>query len=247
MGTDWRFRDDALEPVTEIYQGDRISSEAEGAPRAATRAVHGPGGAGEMPAQKGLIWNALGAGYKMGFIASSDHDSTHISYANLIVPDKITTRQDIQQALLERRTYASTDNIVVDFYAGGTMQGGDMAADGSPMFQVKVAGTEPVREINIIKNNRIIFTRRTDAAAADPRRVAFTFRDTQQFGGDFADTSMAPTSEIASWSHPETGIRRRPEGKYSYYYVRVIQSYNAERPDLDGEIAWSSPIFVRQK
>src|SRR6516165_4532018 len=147
-----------------------------------------------MPAQKGLILNALGAGYKMGFIASSDHDSTHISYANLIVPDKIATRQDIQQALIERRTYASTDNIVVDFYAGGAMQGGDMVADASPTFHVHVEGTEPVREIDIVKNNRIILTRRPDAGTADPRLVEFTFRDTQQFGGDFADTSMAPTS-----------------------------------------------------
>ena len=45
-----------------------------------------------LPYVNGLIWNALGVGFKMGFIASSDHWSTHIAYANLIVPDRVTTR-----------------------------------------------------------------------------------------------------------------------------------------------------------
>jgi hypothetical protein len=115
MGTDWSLRDDALEPVTEIYQGDRNSYEEEGAPRAALSDNLGLGVAGRQPFQKGLVWNALGAGYRMGFVASSDHFSTHISYANLLVPDRVTTRADIQQAFRRRHTYASTDNIVVDF------------------------------------------------------------------------------------------------------------------------------------
>src|SRR5437899_646996 len=34
MGTDWRDHDDALEPIVEIYQGDRMSYEKENAPRA---------------------------------------------------------------------------------------------------------------------------------------------------------------------------------------------------------------------
>ena len=50
------------------------------------------------PFQKGLVWNALGAGYRMGFTASSDHYSTHISYANLIVPARTTTRDDLLDA-----------------------------------------------------------------------------------------------------------------------------------------------------
>ena len=34
MGTDWRDNDPAVEPIVEIYQGDRMSYEHEGAPRA---------------------------------------------------------------------------------------------------------------------------------------------------------------------------------------------------------------------
>lgn len=243
MGTDWRLRDDPLEPVTEIYQGDRNSYEEEGAPRAAIPESVGDGGAGRAPFQKGLIWNALGAGYRMGFIASSDHFSTHISYANILVPDRVATRADIQDALRARRTYASTDNIIVDFSAGGLLQGEAGEAGASPVFTVQVIGTAPLKTVEVIKNNRVVYTAR---GGSDPARAAFTFRDVAEFGGDFSDTSMAPTSQIKDWSRPETGIRGRPQGPESYYYVRVVQSFDRAEPERDGEVAWSSPIFIRR-
>src|SRR5262245_20471981 len=76
MGTDWRDNDPKLEPVVEIYQGDRNNYEYLGAPRAG-REGDSPGGF--QPA--GFVWNALAKGYRLGFQASSDHTSTHISYA----------------------------------------------------------------------------------------------------------------------------------------------------------------------
>ncbi|MFB3826280.1 MAG: DUF3604 domain-containing protein [Bryobacteraceae bacterium] len=242
MGTDWRLRDDDLEPVAEIYQGDRNSYEEEGQPRAAIPQAWGDGGAGRPPFQKGLIWNALGVGYKMGFIASSDHFSTHISYANLVVPDRVTTRADLLDAFRSRRTYGSTDNIVLDFHAGEVMQGGEMTARESPTFQIRARGTEPILRVEIVKNNRIVFTRGPERETGDPRRIEFSFRDNEKF----SDTSVGPTSQIRNWEAPETGIRPRPPGKFAYYYVRVVQSYSRENPEREGEVAWSSPIFVAQ-
>jgi hypothetical protein len=243
MGTDWRLRDETVVPVTEIYQGDRNSYEEEGAPRVATPQFPGPGGAGRAPFQKGLIWNALGAGYRMGFIASSDHFTTHVSYANLLVPDRITTRDDIQQAFRLRRTYASTDNIILDFHTDAALQGDAISASASPSFQVRVIGTEPILRVDVVKNNRVIYTRKGDS-----NTLAFTFRDTAEFGGNFADTSMAATSQIKNWDTPETGIRPRPKAAESYYYVRVIQSFSEAERDAEGEIAWASPIcVVREK
>jgi hypothetical protein len=209
MGTDWRLRDDRLEPVTEIYQGDRNSYEDEGAPRAALGNNWGPGSGGRPPYQKGLVKNALGQGYKMGFIASSDHDSVHISYANLLVPDRVVTREDIQDALRRRHTYASTDNIIVDFSAGSALQGEELRAASSPTFQVAVTGTEPILRVEVIKDNRVIYTKSPAA-----KSVTFTFQD--------------------------SAFRPDP----SYYYVRVIQSFSSAQPDMEGEIAWSSPIYV---
>jgi len=185
----------------------------------------------------GLIWNALGVGYKMGFIASSDHWSTHIAYANLLVPDRVTSRADILDALRHRRTYASTDNIILDFSADSVVQGGEMQAAQSPTFHVKVQGTEPLLRVEIIKNNRIVFSQ-----TAEAKTLEFTYRDNEKF----ADTSVAPTDQVKNWSAPETGIRPRPAGKAAYYYVRAIQRFSRDAPDREGETAWSSPIFVKQ-
>src|SRR5207247_1613614 len=67
MGTDWRENDPRVEPIVEIYQGDRMSYEHEAAPRAGYDPKSGkePANvAGWYP--KGFISNALGKGYKFG-------------------------------------------------------------------------------------------------------------------------------------------------------------------------------------
>ena len=76
MGTDWRDNDPEVEPVVEIYQGHRHNYEHFGAPRSPTEATQI---GGYQP--KGFVWNALEKGYRLGFESSSDHVSTHLSYA----------------------------------------------------------------------------------------------------------------------------------------------------------------------
>ncbi len=176
MGTDWKLHDDSVIPVTEIYQGDRSSYEAEGAPRAATPEEIGLGGAGRPPFQQGLVSNALSAGFRMGFIASSDHYSTHISYANLLVPEGVTTRQDIQAAIEERRTYGSTDNIIVDFRAGDTLMGGVIEASSDTEFTVEVTGAGAIQRVDVIKNNEVFYSHRAEGSPSARRKVSFTFR-----------------------------------------------------------------------
>ena len=78
MGTDWRDNDPSVEPVVEIYQGDRQNYEMPGAPRTNTET---DSIGGWRP--KGFVNLALEKGYKLGFQASSDHISTHMSYCNI--------------------------------------------------------------------------------------------------------------------------------------------------------------------
>jgi hypothetical protein len=81
MGTDWRDNDPEVEPVVEIYQGARNSSEVLGGPRvhdiSTMRPDQAPGGFQAA----GMVWNALAKGYRLGMTSSSDHGSTHISYS----------------------------------------------------------------------------------------------------------------------------------------------------------------------
>jgi hypothetical protein len=108
MGTDWRDNDPIVEPFVEIYQGDRQNYERPGAPRCPT-ADNSIGGW----EPKGFVNLALLKGYRLAFQCSSDHLSTHISYAHVYAED--CSREALLKAIRERHVYGSTDNIVAEF------------------------------------------------------------------------------------------------------------------------------------
>ncbi len=76
MGTDWRDNDPVVEPIVEIYQGARQNYERPGAPRSPSQ---DDSIGGWEP--KGFVNLALLKGYRLAFQSSSDHGSTHISFA----------------------------------------------------------------------------------------------------------------------------------------------------------------------
>lgn len=199
QGTDWRDNDPALEPFVEIYQGFESNYEHAGAPRAwkeGDKPVH----TGLRPA--GYVWNAWAKGYKLGVQASSDHVSTHTSYACILVEE--FSRHGLLAAMRQRHTYAATDSIVLDFRANGKALMGDIIdSAGPPQLQVKVAGTAPIRQVDVIRNNTYIHK-----AEPNTRETSFEYVDTSASSGE------------------------------SYYYVRVQQT--------DGQLAWSSPIWVKR-
>jgi hypothetical protein len=85
MGTDWADKSDPqLEPVVEIYQGARYSSEAKNVPRGVRDGEEKQALGGFQ--EGGLVWNAWKKGYRIGVIASSDHysrDLTCVAHAFL--------------------------------------------------------------------------------------------------------------------------------------------------------------------
>ncbi|MCL5742347.1 MAG: DUF3604 domain-containing protein [Acidobacteria bacterium] len=204
QGTDYRDNDPELEPLVEIYQGYHASYEYAGAPRAESESrqltLHGP----FQPA--GFWWNALAKGLRLGVHASSDHISTHCSYAMILTPS--ATRADIVEGMRKRHAYAATDNIVLDFQAEGEqglrhMMGDDFAFRGRPVLHGKIVGTVPVVSLQLIRNNEFVYTQRPNA-----RECEFTYIDQSPRPGD------------------------------NWYYVRVLQQ--------DGNLAWSSPIWIRR-
>ena len=80
-----------------------------------------------------MVWNALAMQYRLGFEASSDHISTHISYAIALAED--TTRPAILDAFRRRHCYAATDNIIMDVRSGEHLMGDEFAADGPGQAQ----------------------------------------------------------------------------------------------------------------
>jgi len=201
QGTDFRDNDPEIEPLLEVFQGYRASYEYLGAPKAADDRKLLAQRSGYNPS--GYWWEALAKGLKLGVLASSDHWSTHISYACLLSDDG--TREGLLDAMRRRHAYGATDNIVLDFQAfsdGATYIMGDaIQADTPPRLKVRAVGTDTITQLVIIKNQRFVYTARPNT-----RQVEVEYTD-QDF-----------------------------ESGSNYYYVRVLQR--------DGQLAWSSPIWV---
>ena len=204
MGTDWRDNDPELEPIVEIFQGARTSAEHEGAPLASSEARNDLWAGGYRP--KGFVWLAWEKGYKLGVQASSDHVSTHTSYAMVISEN--FSRQGLLDAMRQRHTYAATSNIILDYRlrAGDDewIQGDDFSTSEIPTVRVVVRGTDDIKEVAVVRDNSYVHTLKGDG-----ERMEFEFREQSLEAGEH------------------------------YYYVRVEQA--------DGNVAWSSPIWVTKR
>ena len=170
MGTDWRNHDPVVEPMVEVYQGARQNYEYPGCPRCPTKedAI-----GGWEPA--GFICNAFQKGIKFSFQSSSDHGSTHISYAMVFVED--VSREGIHKAMKQRRTYGATDNIIADTRCVGSdgvnhMMGEEFRTKGAPAIHIKLIGTAPFERIVIIKDNEEVEIQKPNAQEVD-----FTWTD----------------------------------------------------------------------
>ena len=100
----------------------------------------------------GFVWNALAKGYRLGFIASSDHISGHVSYA-CVIAERLS-RESLFEAMRARRTYGATDNIVLDVRfvaAGGAehLMGEEFASAEPVRVQVRVLGTGPIERVEV--------------------------------------------------------------------------------------------------
>jgi hypothetical protein len=165
MGTDWRDNDPLLETSVEIYQGDRQSYEKPGSPRSSEEK---DSIGGYRP--KGYVDLALEKGYMLAFEASSDHVSTHMSFANVLTTG--ITREEILDGFRKRHLYASTDNIVAEFRSGDHVMGDAFSTGTAPSFQIKLTGTAPFKKVVIVKDNQYVYSQEPKSAA-----VSFAWRD----------------------------------------------------------------------
>lgn len=190
-GTDWNTVDNVVEPVVELYQGLRQNYERLNAPRAFRE-----GEAPRVYREQGMVSNAWTKGQRLGVIASSDHVSTHASYAMVYTDD--SSREGIIEAIRARRTYAATDNIVLDVRSHGRMMGAELAGEETPEFVIRVRGTAPVARLVVVKDNEAVY-------AAEPRRrtVDLSWRDQQgPRGTSFYYVRVEQSDGQLAWSSP---------------------------------------------
>ena len=199
QGTDWFDNDPAVEPLMEIFQGYRASYEYMGAPLAASpqklREQRSGFNAG------GYWWDALRKGYKIGVQASSDHWSTHMSYAMILAEE--FTRESMFAALKARHAYAATDNIVLDFQAldsaGKRFVMGDiLPSDRAPRLLVRVIGTDRIKQFVIVKNEAIVYT-----SYPNQEQYSFEYRDRDfEAGSNYYYIRVVQNDGQVAWSSP---------------------------------------------
>ncbi len=172
MGTDWRDNDPELEPWVEIYQGDRQNYEIPDAPRTNT-AEDSIGGWRPL----GFVSNALAKGYRLGFQASSDHISTHMSYANVWVTEP--TREAMLDGIRKRRVYGATDNILAEVRSHGHFMGEEFETAEEPRIEISLLGTADFETVSVIKDGRYVH-----AANPGTRQVDLTWTDSASRRGE---------------------------------------------------------------
>lgn len=167
---DWNWENPEFEPVLEIYQGARSSYET------------GQAGKGEKRGQSQLeepghfAQDALNKGFRYGFIASSDHGSTHNSYACVYV--KEASREGILEGLLARRTFAASDDIILDATLNGHAMGEEFGLNSTPELKIYVRARNDIVRIDVVRDGKFIYT-----SPGQGREFRGSFRDREVGSG----------------------------------------------------------------
>ncbi len=176
QGTNWEQKiDGSLEPFVEIFQGFHGSFEEPNGPKAITAKsaiVH------TSFKPDGYVVRALDKGYRLGFQASSDHVSTHVSYACIVAEE--FSREGLVKAMRQRHSYGATDNIVLDVRMGNAIMG-DEVRTRQPSLDVVALGTGPIDRVDVIRNGEPIHSARPEK---DPAEVRFHWEDKKPVQGE---------------------------------------------------------------
>lgn len=146
----WETHDDELEPIVEIFQC-RGSAEYPGCPKEVNLSRHKV-----SPFKNTYIDYALrDKKYKMGFVASGDHNSMGVGLAALWV--KEISRAGILEALRSKRVYATTgDRIFIDFRLNNAMNGETVKLNGIPKISFSMETIQPIKSIELLRNSRVV-------------------------------------------------------------------------------------------
>jgi hypothetical protein len=192
MGTDWRDNDPELEPVVELGQGDRYSYEYLGAPLGDPEEVE----AGSSRYAQGFVRSAWDRDLGLGVILSSDHLSTHISYAMVWAEER--SREAVLEALRARRTYGATDNIVLELWVGDHFMGEEFSAAKVPPIRVKVVGTAALSELVVFRNGVAVYS---NGGGSHEAEVSFTDLAPRP-GVNYYYARVLQGNQQAAWSPP---------------------------------------------
>jgi len=230
---DWKDHDVEKERLVEIYScwGNSERSVHQGNPYP----TRGEGGidSGEVPA--GFVQRALEIGWRVGFTAGGDdhqgHPGDQIIHAKkkynysykaglMALYASENTREAIWEAMWNRRCYGTTGaRIIVDFQLSGRPMGSELLLSEHPELA-------SMRRLNVAVHG----TERIKSV-----EIVRNNSDVYTYHGNGPDVTFEwdDTDALADVNYPSAPYCPRP---FTFYYIRVTQ--------IDGEMAWASPIWI---
>lgn len=153
---DWSLpHDPLLRPALEIYSKHGQSEYFDPDDPLAYEQVKYTGGSSVEGAH--YAQDAWAAGHLMGTVAASDNHTAQPGLMNTgltAVYAPVLTREAIFDAILHRRTYATTgERIILDFEIAGVRIGGVGNRDGESEGRVKVVAPSEIRFAEVLKND----------------------------------------------------------------------------------------------
>ena len=149
---DWAQYDEELMPVAEIFslhgRGEFHKNEPHYSPHS-------------EPTLEGQTWqDQLAKGRKLGAIAASDSHRARPGFAGLAgVWAESLSREDIYDNIESRHSYASTNaRAILHFKVNGKEMGQVVKTEGQPILQLYGATPTEILEINVIKNNEVVYS-----------------------------------------------------------------------------------------
>lgn len=193
---DWQVRDEEIEPVIELFQ-IRGSSEYPDCPRVSNVSRHTPGDNPKTYADYALREK----GYKIGFIASGDHNSIGVGTAALLVKEK--TRKGIIEALRARRCYGTTgDKIFLNFKVDDSLMGETIPSNKLPKISINVKGSDSIKVVELLRNSRVVKTFEVPKGK-DKFSVLYTDSDAAKESGVlYYYVRVTQENEQIAWSSP---------------------------------------------
>jgi hypothetical protein len=168
-GKDWNFHFPRRERLAEVYSLHGSSESPTGTPLPLSNIGMG----GNVPGSS--LQEAWARGYKLGVLASSDCHGLPQEHVLVGLWATALTREGIWEALWQRRTFGTTgaQRIEVTFSADGLPMGSLYSTDTDPIFEATVKGTQPLRKVEIVKNNEVLYT----LAGEGRSEISLSYRD----------------------------------------------------------------------
>ncbi len=200
VATNWTIPPDpVLEPVTEIVSAHG-SSEAPDSPDPIYDPVAG-----------NFVRNALGLGYRFGFIGSGDSHDGHPGLVQLAAPSgglaailsEERTREGVLAALRARRVYATNGpRILLRTALGSHPMGSSIAVPPggsvSESLFVSVLSPQPLGHLDLIRSGRVVDSIKLDGE----RDVTLERRVEELRPGEYVYVRAVQQDDGAAWSSP---------------------------------------------